>query len=47
MMSRRITEVVFWYTVNTTVLRRITYDELEEVKYKSKRDLGTAGSVIE
>ena len=41
------TEVVFWHAVIATVPRQITYDELEEVKYKSKKDLGAAGSVIE
>ena len=41
------TEVVFWHAVNATVPQGITYDELEEVKYKSKKDLGAAGSVME
>ncbi len=41
------TEVVFWHAVNATVPRGITYDELDDVKYKSKRDLGAAGSVVE
>lgn len=41
------TEVVFWHAVNATVPRGITYDELDDVKYKSKRDLGAAGSVME
>jgi abhydrolase domain-containing protein 12 len=41
------TEVVFWHAVNATVPRGISYDELEEVKYKSKTDLGAAGSVME
>ncbi|CAF9912516.1 MAG: hypothetical protein ALECFALPRED_008135 [Alectoria fallacina] len=41
------TEVVFWHAINATLPRGITYDELEEVKYKSKRDLGAAGSVME
>lgn len=41
------TEVVFWHAVNATVPRRITYNELDEVKYKSKTDLGAAGSVME
>ncbi len=41
------TEVLFWHAVNATVPRGITYDELEEVKYESKRDLGAAGSVME
>ena len=41
------TEIVFWHAVNATVPKRITYDDLEEMKVKSKRDLGAAGSVIE
>ena len=41
------TEVVFWHAVNATVPQGITYDELEDVKYKSKKDLGAAGSVME
>lgn len=41
------TEVVFWHAVNATVPTGISYHELEEVKYKSKTDLGAAGSVME
>jgi len=41
------TEVIFWHAVNATVPQGISYDELEEVKYKSKTDLGAAGSVME
>jgi abhydrolase domain-containing protein 12 len=41
------TEVLFWHAVNAMVPRGITYDELEEAKYQSKRDLGTAGSIME
>ena len=41
------TEVLFWHAVNATVPPGITYDELEKSKYKSKRDLGAAGSVME
>lgn len=41
------TEVVFWHAVNATVPRGISYDELEQVKCKSKTDLGAAGSVME
>lgn len=41
------TEIVFWHAVNATVPGGISYDELEEVKYKSKTDLGAAGSVME
>jgi abhydrolase domain-containing protein 12 len=41
------TQAVFWHAVNATLPGRISYDELEEKKYKSKTDLGAAGSVIE
>lgn len=41
------TEVVFWHAVNATIPRGISYDELEEVKNKSKKDLGAAGSITE
>ena len=32
------TEVLFWHAVNATVSRGISYDELEDVKYKSRTD---------
>ena len=41
------TEVLFWHAVSATVPQVITYDELDEVKCKSKSDLGAAGSVME
>lgn len=41
------TEMVFWHAVNATVPREITYDELEEIKSQSKKDLGAGGSVME
>ena len=41
------TEVVFWHAVNATVPRGITYDDLDEIKYNSKSDMGAAGSVME
>jgi abhydrolase domain-containing protein 12 len=41
------TEVIFWHAINATVPQGISYDELEEVKHKSKTDLGAAGSVME
>lgn len=41
------TEVIFWHAVNATVPRGINYDQLEEVKIKSRQDLGAAGSVME
>lgn len=41
------TEVLFWHAVNAMIPRGISYNELEEVKHKSKTDLGAAGSVME
>lgn len=41
------TQVLFWHAVNATVPREITYDDLEDMKNKSKKDLGAAGSVME
>ena len=41
------TEVLFWHGVNAMVPGGIAYDKLEEVKRKTKRDLGAAGSVME
>ena len=41
------TKVIFWQAVNATVLRGITYNDLEEVKYNSNKDLGAGGSVVE
>ena len=41
------TQVIFWHAVNTTVPRGITYDDLDEVKNKSKSDMGAAGSIME
>ena len=41
------TEIVFWHAVNATVPRGITYNDLEEAKYNSKKDLSAAGSVVE
>jgi abhydrolase domain-containing protein 12 len=41
------TPTVFWHAVNATVPGGISYDKLEEKKYKSKIDLGAAGSVME
>jgi len=41
------TEKVFWHAVNATTPRGITYDELEKEKFKSKRNLGAGGSVME
>ena len=41
------TKVIFWHAVNATVLRGITYNDLEEVKYNSNKDLGAGGSVVE
>ncbi|KAL9113331.1 MAG: hypothetical protein Q9187_007633 [Circinaria calcarea] len=41
-ISSHHAKVVFWHAVNATVPRGISYDELEETKYKSKTDLGAA-----
>lgn len=41
------TELLFWYAVNATVPGGITYDDLDEVKFESKKDLGAAGSIME
>lgn len=41
------TETVFWYTVKSTMRSRISREELEEEKLKSKRNLGSAGSIME
>lgn len=41
------TEVVFWHTAKATLPRGITYDEFEEAKHESQRDLGAAESVME
>lgn len=41
------TEVIFWHAVNATVLQGINYDKFEEVKNRSKKDLGAAGSITE
>ena len=41
------TQLVFWHAVNATKPQGITYAELSEVKSKSKKDLGPAGSIVE
>jgi abhydrolase domain-containing protein 12 len=41
------TEKVFWHAVNATIPEGISYNEFEEKKFKSKTDLGAAGSVME
>ena len=41
------TEVVFWHAINAMVPRGIAYDELEEMKNNSRRDLGAAGTIME
>jgi len=40
-------QVVFWHAVNASVPVGISYDELEERKRTSKRELGAAGSIME
>lgn len=41
------TPTVFWHAVNASVPAGINYDELEEKKLESKKDLGAAGTVME
>ncbi|KAE9378785.1 alpha/beta-hydrolase [Stipitochalara longipes BDJ] len=41
------TTTLFWHAVNATTPVGISYDELEEKKNESKKDLGAAGSVME
>lgn len=41
------TELVFWHAVNATTPQGITFNELEVMKHKSKKDLGAAGSLME
>ncbi|KAL9611130.1 MAG: hypothetical protein Q9167_004210 [Letrouitia subvulpina] len=41
------TEIVFWHAVNAMVPRGISFERLAETKLESKRDLGSAGSVME
>ncbi|MCJ1370458.1 hypothetical protein MMC20_001671 [Loxospora ochrophaea] len=40
------TELVFWHAVKATIPLGVTYNELEEVKSKSKSDMGAAGSIV-
>ncbi|CAG8354225.1 unnamed protein product [Penicillium salamii] len=40
-------ELLFWHAVNASVPAGISYDELEQKKLDSRRDLGAAGSVME
>jgi abhydrolase domain-containing protein 12 len=41
------TSTVFWHAVNASVPAGISYDELEEKKLGSKKELGAAGTVME
>jgi abhydrolase domain-containing protein 12 len=41
------TTTLFWHAVNATTPVGISYDELEEKKSETKKDLGAAGSVME
>ena len=41
------TELVFWHAVNATIPHGVGYRELQEIKSRSKTDLGAAGSVTE
>lgn len=40
-------QLLFWHAVNASLPNGISYDELEQKKLDSKRDLGAAGSVME
>lgn len=39
--------MVFWHAVNAMVPQGISFEQLEKVKLESKRDLGSAGLVME
>jgi abhydrolase domain-containing protein 12 len=41
------TTTLFWHAVNATTPVGISYDELEEKKSETKKDLGAAGTVME
>lgn len=41
------TPTVFWHAVNASVPTGISYDELEEKKLESRKDLGAAGTIME
>lgn len=41
------TELVFWHAVDAMVPQGITYDQLEDVKRKSRKNLGAAGAVMQ
>ncbi|KAH7336609.1 Alpha/Beta hydrolase protein [Rhexocercosporidium sp. MPI-PUGE-AT-0058] len=41
------TQLLFWHAVNATVPGGISYETLEDKKYKAKVDLGAAGSLME
>ncbi|KAH7403088.1 Alpha/Beta hydrolase protein [Cadophora sp. MPI-SDFR-AT-0126] len=43
----RHTQLLFWHAINATVPAGISYEDLEEEKYKTRIDLGAAGSAIE
>ena len=40
-------QLLFWHAVNASLPNGISYDELEQKKLGSKKDLGAAGSVME
>ncbi|TVY40631.1 Monoacylglycerol lipase [Lachnellula subtilissima] len=46
-ISWQHTPMLFWHAVNATVPAGMTYDELEEKKDERRKDLGSAGSVVE
>ncbi|KAK0115652.1 hypothetical protein ONS95_000078 [Cadophora gregata] len=43
----RHTQLLFWHAVNATVSGGISYEDLEDEKYKTRIDLGAAGSAME
>ncbi|XMA18751.1 hypothetical protein WAI453_011542 [Rhynchosporium graminicola] len=40
-------QLLFWHAVNATASQGLSYDDLENQKYKAKVNLGAAGSVME
>ena len=43
----RHTQLLFWHAVNATVPGGFSYEDLEDEKYKTRVDLGAAGSAME
>ncbi|CZS98809.1 uncharacterized protein RAG0_07365 [Rhynchosporium agropyri] len=40
-------KLLFWHAVNATASQELSYEDLEDQKYKAKVNLGAAGSVME